>query len=49
MAGFLGCGKAARGVGDCTRPPIRFEFQSYFRVVIIVRGAGVPRRTLVGG
>ena len=21
-AGFLGCGKATRGVGDCTRPPI---------------------------
>jgi len=33
----------------CTRPPIRFEFQSYVRVVIFVRGAGVLRRTLVGG
>ncbi len=35
--------------GDSTRPPIRFEFQVYFRVVIVFRGAGVLRRTLGGG
>jgi len=32
----------------CTRPPIRFEFQGYSRVVIILRGAGVVCRTLGG-
>jgi hypothetical protein len=29
----------------CTRPPIRREFQSYFRVVIILRGARVMCRS----
>ncbi len=33
----------------CTRLALRYEFQGYFRVVIAVRGAGVLRRTLVGG
>jgi len=33
----------------CSRPPIRAEFQGYNRVVIIVWGNGIIRRTLGGG
>jgi hypothetical protein len=33
----------------CTRLPIRCEFQGYFRVVIIFRGASAVRRTLGSG
>ncbi len=36
MAGFLCCGKAARGVGDCTRLALRAEFQGYFRKEVLM-------------
>ena len=41
--------RKARSNMASSRPPIRCELQSYFRVVIVFRGARVMRRTLGGG
>jgi hypothetical protein len=46
---YGGVGCAISGDFSPSRPPIRAVFQSYFRVVIIVRGAGIMRRALGGG
>lgn len=42
-------GAGARPTSACSRPPIRREFQGYFRVVIVFRGANAVCRILGGG
>ena len=39
----------ARLTMGSSRPPMRCEFQGYFRVVLAVRGNSIIRRTLGGG